>query len=735
MEIMKTSFFKEIKLILTCILLIGYSELSAQTMEQAITAMKNERYDRADSIFQILVKTAPSSKIYYLLGENTLLNFFSDSISNSLNVAVTEAKHHFQKGIELNPNDPLNYVGMAKVSFCVAENKSADEWRAKAKSLLPPYKKVSKIKNPNEYAYTLAKLADSYIIFDRVDTAKALPYIREALIIDQTNSEIYIITGDIYILVNNGSLAIKNYNRAQDLDPTSPTANMKIGSIYFKARNLMAAIPYFEQAIALNKNYAPAYRELGQLYSMAGRFKESKEYFETYLKLTDQNIPAKIRYVNALFYSKNYSEVIKNVAEIFAVDQSRTYLNRIAGYSSYEMGNYAQALVYMDRLFVNLAADRILKKDYIYYAHILVKKNQDYPKIYAELEIANEDLAKQKEKTESLKGPAKEKERANEEPLAAKVTEIQEKLNAADAELTKAYEYYEKAIAFGEDDISLIQEKAYSQFNNKRIIDAADTWKRLIDKGKASEENMLMIGRAYYQGKEYDKAEEIFNQMIAKYPEHINAYLWIANNASAKDPDAKGGLAKAKFIALLSKAATDSVKYENEIFDALRYLGYNAIQSKNYEDARKYYSRMINLDPNNKDFVVKALESMASLCTQLGEYDKAIGYDNKILAIDPSNTSAKSSIMYIQQVRSSAKPKADPNEISGVITNSSGMPIEGASVRVKDTAAEQWTNAKGEYRFTMPENSKALIISAKNYKAIEKQVTKSRVYNISLSRE
>jgi hypothetical protein len=63
------------------------------------------------------------------------------------------------------------------------------------------------------------------------------------------------------------------------------------------------------------------------------------------------------------------------------------------------------------------------------------------------------------------------------------------------------------------------------------------------------------------------------------------------------------------------------------------------------------------------------------------------------------------------------------------------MPIEGASVRVKDTAAEQWTNAKGEYRFTMPENSKALIISAKNYKAIEKQVTKSRVYNISLSRE
>ena len=118
---------------------------------------------------------------------------------------------------------------------------------------------------------------------------------------------------------------------------------MKIGSIYVKGRNLMAAIPFYEQAIALDQNYAPAYRELGQLYSMAGRFNESKKYFEKYLELTQGNIPAKIRYVNALFYAKEYEEVIKNVEEIFAIDNSRTYMNRIAGYSAYEEGNYEQA--------------------------------------------------------------------------------------------------------------------------------------------------------------------------------------------------------------------------------------------------------------------------------------------------------------------------------------------------------------------------------------------------------
>ncbi len=58
------------------------------------------------------------------------------------------------------------------------------------------------------------------------------------------------------------------------------------------------------RSTVLDQNYAPAYRELGQLYSMAGWFNDSKKYFEKYLELTQGNIPAKIRYVNALFYAR-----------------------------------------------------------------------------------------------------------------------------------------------------------------------------------------------------------------------------------------------------------------------------------------------------------------------------------------------------------------------------------------------------------------------------------------------
>jgi tetratricopeptide (TPR) repeat protein len=720
-------------LIVPFLSLVFGTGLKAQSLEEARTFTKNELYDKAEEVFQQLIKSDPSnSKVYFHYGENTLLDFFSDTISNSLTVATKEAADILNKGVEANAADPLNYIGLAKVAFYRGDNTKAEELRVKAKSLLPTYKKIKKIDNPKEYAYTLSKIAESYIRFEQVDTSKALPFIREALTIDPRNSEVYIIAGDIYILVNDGSMAIKNYNLAQDWDMQSPTANMKIGSIYVKGRNLMAAIPYYEQAIALDENYAPAYRELGQLYSMAGRFNDSKKYFEKYLELTQGNIPAKIRYVNALFYAKEYEEVIKNVEEIFAIDNSRTYMNRIAGYSAYEEGNYELAHQYMDKLFANLDEERLIKKDYIYYARILARKNQDYGKLVIEADNEADELSKLQARYTSLKGAAKEKAKSDMDALAAKVEEHKAAIAKAEKELNSAFETYEKAIYFTDkEDLSMIYEKGTVQYVARRYADAATTWSRLLEKGRDSENDYIQIGRAFYQAKAFNKADEIFNRMIAKYPDNLQGYLWLANTASAKDPDSELGLAKPRFEALLQKAAVDSVKNAKEIYDALRYLGYEALMNKRYDEAKAYYNRMENLSP---DYKIRALSSLSTMYMSMGEYGKAIEENKRILAIDPGNEAAKSAIGYITQLQKSAIPKAHPNEITGVISDSSGEPIPGASVRVKDTAAEAWTNARGEYKFVMPEASETLVISAKGYKTIEVPVTKRRIYNATLEK-
>jgi tetratricopeptide (TPR) repeat protein len=721
--------------VLTCGTFV--SQLNAQvTLDDARTLKKNEQYDEANELFEKLIKSDPgNSKVYFFYGENVLQNYFSDTISNPLSVATREAKDLFDKGVALNPAEPLNYVGLARVAFYLDDKAKAEDMRVKAKSLLPPYKKISKISNPKDYAFTLAKIAESYIRFDEVDTSKALPFIREAVKIDSRNSEVYIIAGDIYILVNDGSRAIKNYNLAQDWDPTSPTANMKIGSIYVKGRNLMAAIPFFEQAISLDANYAPAYRELGQLYSMAGKYDKSKEYFKKYLELTNGNIPAKIRYVNALFYAKEYKEVVTNVEEIFAVDNSRTYMNRIAGYSEYEQGNYDQALVYMDKLFASLPEDRIIKKDYIYLSKILLKKNQNYTKQIIETDKQEGDLGKMQDKYSSMpKGPAKDKMKADIDATTAQIAESHAQIAKAEVEIDRAFAAYDKAIKFDGEDVKLESEKAMYQNAFRRNIDAGDTWSKLFDKGHGNEADYIQAGKAYYMGKAFGKADTVFNQLIAKYPESLQGYMWLANSASAQDPDSKLGLAKPKFEELLRRAAVDSVKNVSEMFDALRYLGYNSLTNGRYDDAKAYYNRLLNLAPNNNDFKEKAYTSLAMMYFDMADYNKAIELTNKVLEINPNSDGAKAYLKYVKGVKDGQQPAADKNQITGVIKDSSDTPIANASVRVKDTACEAWTNAKGEYKFVMPESSTTLVISAKGYQSKEMSVTKARIYNATLNK-
>ncbi len=86
--------------------------------------------------------------------------------------------------------------------FIVGDNKTAAEMRTKARSFLLPYKNIKKIVPPaKEYAFALAKIAESYIKEGKVDTSLALPLMREAIKIDNKNRDVYLIAGDIYNLV------------------------------------------------------------------------------------------------------------------------------------------------------------------------------------------------------------------------------------------------------------------------------------------------------------------------------------------------------------------------------------------------------------------------------------------------------------------------------------------------------------------------------------------------------
>jgi len=744
-------FFVRPVLLLTVLFTVLASNTRSQDLNSAILLIRSEQYDKAEEMLKMLVQKEPTnSKNYFYLGENYLLDYFSDTISNSLTVSANLAKQAYQKGVDAVANEPLNYIGLAKVSFYLGENQKAAEYRAKAKSFLLPYKNIKKIVPPaKEYAFTLAKIAESYIKDDQVDTSMALPLIREAIKIDNKNSDVYLIAGDIYILLNDGSKAISFYNQAQSADPQSPTANMKIGNIYVKGRALQAAIPYFEQAIQLNANYAPAYRELGQLYLLAQRFAQAKENFEKYLSLTAGNIPAKIRYVNALFYAKDYEGVITNVEDIFKVDKSRTYMNRIAGYSCYEKTppDYNKALAYMETLFATVSPERIIPKDYQYMARILVKKNVNAPKIADEAIALNAQVEKDKAKLAAIKVAAdKAKLTAAIDKNKSRADSLEKVARKSAEEVNRAYGYYGKLLELRPNDRSLLGEIAATYNSFRDYYGVAKTLSKMLGPLPDSKEEYMQVGRAYYNGERYQGADSIFNVVAKAIPDYVPAYLWIARTYSKLDPDTKLGLAKPKFEKVIEVAEKDSVKYGSELTEAIGYLGYFYMTKEDYTASKAYYNRLVNYDTKNKDYQVRGYSGIGLVELRLAGSEKtnegrlpyiaksADAY-NKILEIEPNNASAKSQIAYLKDFEASVKKGINPNEIKGVIKDiATGAPIAYASIRVKDTAAENMTNQKGEYKFEIPAGSEILIISAKGYTTQEIPITKSRVYNVSLSK-
>ena len=237
---MKRMIFKTRFILTAALAFVFAANALGQDLKSAILLTKSEQYDKAGEMLKQLIQKEPSnSKYFFYLGENYLLDYYSDTISNSLTEFTNLAKETFQKGITANPNDPLNYIGLAKVATYLNDLKTAEEMRTKARSYLLPYKNIKKMTPPApDYAFALAKIAESFIKEGEVDTAAALPFIRQALKIDAKNPEIYLIAGDIYFLAPDCSGPLTNYSMTQYYDPTSPTSLLKLGPIYVRGTNL-----------------------------------------------------------------------------------------------------------------------------------------------------------------------------------------------------------------------------------------------------------------------------------------------------------------------------------------------------------------------------------------------------------------------------------------------------------------------------------------------------------------
>jgi len=527
------------------------SAIQAQDLNATIRLTRSEQFTAAASAYKLLIKNNPGDgEVYYYYGENFLSEYFSDTSNYSLKEISDSAKLIFQQGIQKAPTNPLNFVGMGEVALLNKDRTAAQDFYAKAYTLLPSKANKSIVMEPSMHAMVLIRMANGYVKAGIKDTAQIFSLLRTAEKLDPKNYLLFIVKGDAYIfLLNDGSNAITNYNIAQSLNPESPFAKVRIGQLWMRAKQYKSALTYYDDAIKIDSNFAPAYKERGFLLAKANRNDEAKKDFAKFLRLSAGNTTARIQFVNILFDLQEYKEAIDQLVEIYKVDSLNNDLNRALAYAYFETSQYEKALYFMRKFFTNEKPERIRTADYIYYGRILARNKLD----------------------------------------------------------EQAYEYLLKGFELDSTKPELLSEAALCLTKIKKYDKAIEVYQKKIVLKKASPMDYYNLGKIYYNVRDFQQADTnlaIFNQL---QPDYIPAFVWRARTRSNIDSTSKQGLAKSSYETIIEKSQSDTAKYAKERIEAFYYLAYynflQYAQTKNKEyavQAIAYSNKVMAIDPKDE---------------------------------------------------------------------------------------------------------------------------------------
>jgi len=123
------------------------------------------------------------------------------------------------------------------------------------------------------------------------------------------------------------------------------------------------------------------------------------------------------------------------------------------------------------------------------------------------------------------------------------------------------------------------------------------------------------------------------------------------------DPENEQGLAFPKFEKLISLIGTDTEKYKNALVEAYTYMGYFHLANKEYDQSREWYKKLQDLDPNNKDLTLTALNSYALIAFRQKNYVEARDYYQEILKLDPDNKGIQQAVLDLNKAIAAAAQK------------------------------------------------------------------------------
>ncbi|WP_276373426.1 tetratricopeptide repeat protein [Chryseolinea sp. H1M3-3] len=350
-------------LVLLCCLILSIRFATGQDIElkDAKRLVEVDQQKKAISLLNAAIEKYPLNAQVW----------FHHGMVHLKNKNVDVATKSFDKGIQLDEKEPLNYIGRGSISLAENNIQKAEIDFTRAQS-------PSKGKNTS----VLKVLGEAYLQHAKLHE-KALEVLLKAKAIDNHDPETFLLLGDAYLAQNNGGLAVTSYENAAMLDSKSARPHYKIGLVYLRSRNFPGAQEAFVKAIQIDPAYTLAYKELGELYYQMKDGPKAVKAYESYLSLTDQPDEGKVRYAFFLFMAKDFAKANSIFSALIDKGSTTPTMLRFYAFSLYEAGDLQQSRKIFEQYFTSAATEEIEASDYAYYGKLLLKQNQDSTAIVA----------------------------------------------------------------------------------------------------------------------------------------------------------------------------------------------------------------------------------------------------------------------------------------------------------------------------------------------------------------
>lgn len=346
--------FTRLKLFTAAICLSAVAQ--AQTLKEAIRLTDNEQYDVAGSMLMQLIQKEPANGTnWYYFGENYWKGENQDS-----------AKICFEKGLQVEPANPLNLVGVGKALLETGQGIEARKNFDKALAA-----------SGGKTTLVQAEVAKAYIKSKFKDLNYATTLLNNAIAVEPKNPELYILLGDVYTEKNDGTNAAINYNKALELDKNSVKAIVRKGVLYKQSTNFEGAAAEFQSAIALAPDFAPAHRELAETYIKQRKTEDAKVEFRKFLDLSKNNVKARLKFASVLFQGEQYQESLNELNQIDKVDSNNAGMMRLFAYNYHELKDSVKATTFINKVFEIVPEEKRIVLDHEYKGKIESKNGND----------------------------------------------------------------------------------------------------------------------------------------------------------------------------------------------------------------------------------------------------------------------------------------------------------------------------------------------------------------------